>query len=190
MVLPFINQTRDPKLDTLEMANIMANEITKFDGLRVIRPFQILAAGGGAPTSMDDVLRWGRQAKADAILVAAVTDYDPYEPPRIAISLQFLRVQPRAMSAADIDKIVQSASWHRGPFALGREKAGNFIDAFEIVYDSHEERIRKELLAYAQASEDRDSPFSPDREFMVVQSRFLQFVSNQLLNRLFDRTAP
>jgi hypothetical protein len=172
------------------MANIMANEITKFDGLRVIRPFQILAAGGGIPTSTEDVLRWGRQAKADAVLVAAVTDYDPYEPPRIAISLQFLRVQARAVSAADIDKIVQSASWHRGPLALGREKAGNFIDAFEIVYDSHEERIRKELLAYAQASEERDSPFAPDREFMVIQSRFLQFVSNQLLNRLFDRTAP
>ena len=189
VVLPFINQTRDMRLDVVEMAQVMSNEITKFDGFRVIRPLQIVAAGGGVPTSMDEVLRWGKMAKADAVLVVAVTDYDAFDPPRMAVSIQFLRVQGKQLSAGDIDKIVQSASWRRGPLAVGHEKAGNFIDAFEAVYDSHEERIRKELVAYAQAQEETDSPFAPEREFMAVQPRFWQFVSNQVLNRLFDRTA-
>jgi hypothetical protein len=189
-VLPFINQTRELRLDVIEMANLLANEITKFEGFRVVRPMQIVSAGGGIPTSSEEALRWGRAAKADAVLVVAVTDYDPFEPPRIALSLQFLRVQGRSISSADIDKIVQSASWRRGPLAMGRDKAPNWIDAFETVYDAHEERIRKELVAYSQAQVDSDSPFTREREFMAVQSRWLQFVSNQILNRLFERTAP
>ena len=189
-ILPFINQTREPRLDVVEMANLMANEITKFEGFRVVRPMQIVSAGGGIPASAEEAIRWGRAAKADAVLVAAVTDYDPFEPPRIALSIQFLRVQGRSVSSADIDKIVQSASWRRGPLALGRDKAPNWIDAFETVYDAHEERIRRELVAYADAQVDSDTPFTPEREFLAVQSRYLQFVSNQVLNRLFERTAP
>jgi hypothetical protein len=192
-VLPFINQTRESRLDTIEMANVLASELTKFEGFRVVRPLQFFPTAGGTtspgvPSSAEEAIRWGRGAKADAVLVAAVTDYDPFEPPKIGISVQFLRVQGRSISAADIDRIVQSASWRRGPLALGRDKAPNWIDAFEVVYDAHEERIRKELIAYSQAQMDTDSAFSREREFTAVQPRFLQFVSNQVLNRLFART--
>jgi hypothetical protein len=197
-ILPFINQTREQRLDTIEMANLMASELTKFEGFRVVRPLQFLAVtggttpagapSGGVPSSAEEAIRWGRGAKADAVLIAAVTDYDPFEPPKIGISIQFLRVQGRSISAADIDRIVQSASWHRGPLPMNREKAPNWIDAFEVVYDAHEERIRKELIAYSQAQMDTDSAFSREREFTAVQPRFLQFVSNQVLNQLFERT--
>ncbi|HXX94261.1 MAG TPA: hypothetical protein VEN81_11555 [Planctomycetota bacterium] len=193
-VLPFINQTRETRLDLVEMANIMASELTKFEGFRVIRPIQFLAAAGGgnpggAPASAEEAIRWGRGVKADAVLVAAITDYDPFEPPKVGISVQFFRVQGRSMSATDIDRIVQSASWRRGPLPMSREKAPNWIDAFETVYDAHEQRIRTELVAYSQAQMDTDSAFTREREFTAVQPRYLQFVANQVINRLFERNA-
>jgi hypothetical protein len=189
VVLPAINQTLEPRFDGLEFGNLLASELVKFEGFRVVRPLLVQAslAPGQRILSVDDAIRAGKGFKADAVLAVAVTDCDPYDPPRIGVSLQFLRVQGRELSGADIDRLVQSASWRRGPFPMGREKAGHFMDAFEDVYDAHEERIRREVRQYAHAQEAEDTPFAGEREFLAVQPRWLQFVSNQLLNRLFDR---
>jgi hypothetical protein len=191
-VLPVQNGTLDGRFDGFEFGNILASELVKFDGFRVLRPvdFKKAMEAGEKITSLDDVLRVARKMKADALLVLQITDYDPYDPPRVAVSAQLLRAQARTLSSGDIDRIVQSASWRPGPLALTREKAGHLVAAFETVYDAHEERIRKELIAYAQAQEGSDSPFAPDREFMAVQARYLQFVSNQVINRLFEMSAP
>ena len=189
-VLPVFNSTLDGKFDGMEYGNIIASELIKFDGFRVLRPIDFKRAmeAGEKINSVEDVLRISRKMKADAVLVTQITDYDPYDPPRIGINVQFLRTQGRTLSGADIDRIVQSASWRRGPLAMTRERAGNWIDAFETVYDAHEERIRKEAIQYAQAQEGEDTPFVGEKEFLAVQSRYMQFVANQLLNRLFDRT--
>ncbi len=192
VVLPFMNRTLDPQANFVEFSNIFASELLKFEGFRVVRPLQAAeaAAPGEKIQSLEDVLRFARRFKADAIVVADVTDYDPYDPPRIGISVQFLRTSARGLAAAEIDRIVQSSSWRRGPVGLSRDKAGHFIAAFEHVYDAHEERIRREIVAYAQAQDESDSPFPAEREFLAVQARYQQFVSNQVINHIFEVSAP
>ena len=78
--------------------------------------------------------------------------------------------------------MVQSASWRRGPLTMSRGHAGHLLAAFETVLDSHEERIRKELIAYSHAQVERDTPFREEGEFLAVQSKYQQFVSNQVIN--------
>jgi len=191
-VLPFVNQSSETRINGVEFANIMASELTKFEGFRVIRPLAIQASldPGEAIRTADDALRVGRRQKADAIIVTAITDYDPYVPPRIGISVQFLRVAGRTMSSREIDQIVQSPSWRRGPYALTPEKAGNWITAFEDFYDAHEERIRKEVVAYSDAQRETDTPFVGENEFLAVQPRYMQFVANQVLNHIMILTVP
>jgi hypothetical protein len=184
-VLPVLNQSLEPHLDGREFGNIIASELAKFEGVRVVRP-QVLLPPGSAPASLEDLLSAARLHKADAVFIAAATDYDPYDPPRIALSVQFLRASGRALSAAEIDRLVQSASWRRGPIPLGREGAGHFLAAFEDVYDAHEERIRSEIVQYAQAQDPSDTPYAGEREFLAVQPRFKQFVANQAIRRAFE----
>ena len=69
---------------------------------------------------------------------------------------------------------------------MSRDKASHWTDAFEAVYDAHDAATRKELVAYAAGQVDGDSAFSPVRELTAVQSRYLQFVSSQVLKRLFE----
>jgi hypothetical protein len=187
-VLPFINQTQAAKFDGDEIGNIMANELAKFAGFRPIRPQMIRAAlaGGKGPSSMDEAVQLGRRLQADALLVCAVTDLEAYVPPRMSVAVQFLRVSARKISAADVDRMVQSASWRKGPLPMTREKAGHAVASFEDVYDAHEERIRQELVQYAQAQEGSDTPFTDEREFMSVQPRFQQFVCNQIINHIIE----
>ena len=190
-IMPFRNATEDARFDGTEMANILALEVAKTTRLRAIRPHELreFLDPGDDLTRVDDSLRAARRAKVQAILALKVTDLDPYDPPRIALSVQLLLTESRALSEAQIDAIAGSASWKRGAFALPREKAGHGEEAFEIVYDAREEQTRRKLVSYARGHAPADSPLLPEQEYLAVQSRYLQFVSSDLLSRLFERPA-
>ncbi len=183
-VLPVLQRTATPGFDGEEFGDILASELLKFPGFRVVRPAAF--RGQAPPRSVDDAVRLGRRHKVDAVLVAVVTDHDPYDPPRIAVSVQLLRSSSRAVSAEDVDRLVQSASWRQGPFEMSSDRAGHWAAAFEDVFDAHEKRIRREIGAYARAQVGADTGFLGEHEFLAVQARFFQFVSNQILNHLFE----
>lgn len=187
-VLPFVNQTATP-FDADEFANILASEFVKLGHVRVIRPAQIRAVSADPIATADDAIRVGRRLKADAILACAVTDYDPYDPPKVAVSTQFLRVAAGPGSGKDLDRLLQSASWRRGPLTMSRDRAGHALAAFEQVWDAHDDRTRRALRAYARKRESDDSGFPREREFLAVQSRYLQFVSAQVVSRTLELMA-
>ena len=185
-VLPFMNHTGQENVPVDEFGEILASEFLKFRGFRVVRPRAVsrLVEPGREIRSFDEARRIGTRVKADAVVVAAVTDYDPYRPPRLGVSIQFLRIQPREVTDAEIDRIVRSASWRLGPLGMGRQQAGYWMRAFERVYDAHQETVRGELRRYAASHVEGDGPFRGDGEFVAIQSRFMQFVSNQVAHEI------
>jgi hypothetical protein len=187
-VLPFSDQTGGASFDADEFANILASELVKVGGVRVVRPAQIRAAfeAGEALLTADDAIRIGRRVRADAVLACAITDYDPYDPPKVAVSVQLLRVAGGPISSSDLDRLLQSASWRRGPLTMSRDRAGHAMAAFEAVYDAHEKQTRTALQAYAQGQIGSDSAFLREREFLAVQSRYMKFVSCQLIYRALE----
>ena len=66
------------------------------------------------------------------------------------------------------------------------DRAGHWIAAFEEIYDSHDGRTRSELIAYARKQVEGDSAFAHEREFLAVQSRYLQFVSSRVVRRAWE----
>lgn len=176
-VLPFADQTGGSTFDGAEFANILASELVKI-GYRVVRPAQM-----GPVATVDDAIRAGRRMRADAVLACAVTEYDPYDPPKIAIAAQLLRVEAGPMSGQDLDRMLQSGSWRRGPLAMSRDRAGHALAAFEQVYDSRDRETRGAVRRYV------DGRAEAEREVLAVQSRFLQFVSSLLVWRVMDHGA-
>ncbi len=108
-----------------------------------------------------------------------MTDYDPYDPPRVGIHLQVLRTEPRTLSTKDLDVLLQSASWKKGPLTMTRDGAGHALKAFEEVYDARDSSTRQLVAAYGQKTSTRES------DFYAVQSRWMQFVSSQMLRRAY-----
>ena len=185
-VLPVLNQTGQPTFDGDEYGNILASELLKFPGFRAGRPAAIRGLGEALPKSVEDAVRLGRRLKVDAVLVAMITDHDPWDPPKVAISVQVLRTGARTVTSGDIDRLTQSSSWRKGPFQMTAERAGHWLAAFEGVYDAHAAGVRREVVAYARVQEGSDTAFLGEREFLAVASRYFQFVSNQVLRRLFE----
>lgn len=177
-VLPFADQTGGSTFDADEFANILASELARAGNVRVVRPAQIRAAGEEISTAADAV-RIGRRVRADAVLACAITEYDPYDPPKVSISAQFLRVSAGSLSSTDLDRILQSGSWRRGPLEMSRDGAAHAMVAFEAVYDSREKGTRHALRKYVEGR------LESEGEVLAVQSRYLQFVSAQMIRRMF-----
>ena len=161
----------------------------KFQGFEVIRPMVVVASleQGESIQTVDDAVKLGRRLQADAILAIAVTDHDPYDPPRTALEVQLLRTKAQRMSATEIDRIIQSASWRIGPYDMSSGRAGYLVDAFQRMWDAHSKNIRAEVRQYADAMEDEDTAYRNENQFLAVQSRWIQFVANQAINLLIER---
>lgn len=189
VVLPFMNQTDDAKLDTGGFANIFSSELVKFPGFEVIRPQVAMAAveEGKSIRTLEDAIAVGRRLKADAIIAVAVTDHSPYDPPRTALAVQVLWTSARSVSSLEIDRLVVSASWRVGPLPMSRERAGHLLDAFEEIWDAHNKTVREEVVAYSDSQEGEDTAYRDGHQFLAIQERWMQFVSNQAINRFIRR---
>jgi len=126
----------------------------------------------------EDALRAATRSRADAVLAAAIVDYEPYDPPRIVLAVQFLRTGQRTLTAPEVDRLVRSHSWRRGPLSLSQDRAGNVIDVFDLVTDAGDAAVLRDLARYA-AETGQD-----EREVLLIQPRFLKFVAYRLAMRL------
>ena len=186
-VLPWLNETGE-LFDVDQLGNICASELVKFPGFRGIRyprPVRKIIGEGMVITSIEEALKIGRQLKVDAILAVSVNQFDTFNPPRIAVTVQLLRVTARQLSVAQIDKITMSASWQYGPYDLSRQHAGYFAGAFDAVYDASAQTLQDEIKSYAAAQKAKNRGRQDIQEYLMVQHRFIQFVSSQIINRIF-----
>ncbi len=179
-VLPFEARAPISAEAAEEFAEIFASEIVRITGARAVRPGSVPKTAG-----IDEAAGLARRHSASAFVAAAITDYDPYDPPRIGISVQFCRTDARPLPEADIDRIVRSASWRCGPLPLERRKAGHLITAFERIYDARDAGVLEALDSYARSQGGCGcSPFDGLREFTAVQRRYMQFVSSMAIREM------
>ena len=89
-VAPALNLSGTTDFDPERFADLMASELSYFEGISVVpvsRVLSVLAAQGAEGVeSPTHALELVRLLGADAILVFAVTEYGPYDPPSIGIS--------------------------------------------------------------------------------------------------------
>jgi len=96
-ILPFYNQSREPTVDGDAIAIAYYNELQAIPGFEVMPvgvAKQYLAAVGREPQSGGDFQRLARAMGVDAVVVGAVTEYSPYYPPRIALSVDWYAANP------------------------------------------------------------------------------------------------
>ena len=100
-VLPFFNQSAEPAVDGEAIAMAYYNELQLIPGFEVMPvgvARQMLAASinatGKEPRSGAEFQRLARQMGVDAVLVGSVTEYSPYYPPRMGLSVDWFAANP------------------------------------------------------------------------------------------------
>jgi hypothetical protein len=96
-VLPFYNQSDDPTVDQDQVAIAYYNELQAIPGFEVVPvgvTKQLVVASGISPRSAEDFQELARYMEVDAIVVGSVTEFDPYYPPRMGLTVRWYAANP------------------------------------------------------------------------------------------------
>jgi len=177
-VAPAINQSGSLDFDPARFGDRMATELSYADGVSVIPVSRVLAAlsasGHERVRSRTHALELARAVGADAILVFSVTDYDPYDPPRIGVSAQ-LYGSSSGPNAGSLDPTALSR-WGRLASARDpqRPRRRNVVAETQKVFDASHDAIVRDIKRYASIRGADDSPFGW-RRYVVSQQEFIEY---------------
>jgi len=122
---------------------------------------------------------------ADALLVATVTVYDPFDPPKLGASLQLFRKGRSYQRPANVDPRVLSRM--AAPMADESPRPSGFVQVVGM-FDSANGSTRDDVLRYAAGRNDPTGPYKA-RAYLVDMDRYCGFVYHSLISELLNKPA-
>ena len=168
-VAPVLNFSNRSDWDPVRVTDLVASELTSLPGYLVVPVNRVRAmlelTGRSAVTTPQDALELAAQVGADATLVAAVTEYDPYEPITIGWTLQWYerRENPQPTQTGEMQPLAPMLS---GDVVLPAWQ-------FQHVYCAADEQTRRDVRRLAQDRPGYDSPHDW-KTHLYSQERFIR----------------
>jgi hypothetical protein len=169
--------------DPVKLGELLAGELVQFPGVEVIRPNDIQTVARKNSLGFSDersIRAIGRLAGADAILIAGLTEYNPYPPPRIAVAAQLFFI---GAGADDARAIVDLS-------AAGRARPVERLDRcallqIEKVYDGSQRETRDLAGSYARGHSLGGEAIEGADRVLRLPDFYFRFVSNRLVRDIF-----
>ncbi|UCC29347.1 MAG: hypothetical protein JSU86_14240 [Phycisphaerales bacterium] len=186
-VAPALNLSGSTDFDPDRFADLMASELSYAEGVSVIpvsRVLGVLAAQGrGEVESASHALEVAALLGADAILVFAVAEYDPYDPPSIGISAQLYGARPRSRDGA-LDPVALS---RQASLAASEAPASpqRLLAQAQRVFDASHESVAAGIREFAAARGAEDSPYGW-RKYVVSQQHFIRYCCHATIRALLN----
>ena len=189
-VAPAVNLSGSRDFDPNRVADLMAVELAYVRGIRVIpvsRVLGVLAAQGTteieSPVHAAEVARW---VGADAILVFAITEYDPYDPPRVGLTAQLFGADVRDSTGADGAGGASGAG--NAALPVGGSEQVSVLAETQRIFDASHAAVTGEIQQFAKHRIADDSPYGW-RKYVVTQEGFMEFCCHATVSALARRPA-
>ncbi len=185
-VAPALNFSGSSNFDPAKVGDLMASELSSVPGLGVVgvnRVLAILAEQGVVQIqSPEHALQICDRIGADAILVFAVTEYDPYRPV-VGIAAQVF--SRRGSRAPDLDPVATSRMARPFPVA---PRADAMRPAAEVqrVFDGAHDDIQHAVHEYAERRNAEKGPYGW-RKYLVSQEWYLRFCCYTVAHELMEQ---
>jgi hypothetical protein len=179
VVAPVINLSGSSDFDPLQVTDIVASELLSFPDTSVIPVNLTLAALARAGRTQvgtpEDALELAREFGADATIVTAITEYDPYDPPIVGLVMQWYALPP-AVPYQGLDPVSASrqVSGAGVPEAVAAVPETAPKWQVQKVFNAAHESILEQVRAFAAEREGHASPYAW-REYVKSQKLFLRF---------------
>ena len=177
-VAPALNLSGSTDFDPHRFADLMAGELSYAEHISVIPVSRVLGllAGQGmdrveSPAHASEI---ATRLGADAILVFAVTEYNPYDPPRVGISAQVFAAAPTG-DQEGLANGVGSTGTSSPPLT---ETQRRFDAALADVAD--------EIRSFARQRSADNSAYGW-RKYVVSQQHFIQYCCSSTVRALLNR---
>jgi hypothetical protein len=164
VVAPVLNLSNSTDWDPLQVTDTLASEFQSFDEFVVVPVNRTLAAlrelGLENVATPDDALQLAALLGGDLVAVLAITEYEPYSPPRVGMVLQCYR-SGRWGGSGDFDPVAASRAWSQiAPAgAVQPDRAAPFLQVQEV-YDAARADVLDALEEYGLRRGGYQSPYS------------------------------
>lgn len=192
-VVPFTNQSGSETLDPLAVTDEFYTELQLAgDGVSVLPVNRVLAAMNSLSlkkiATPSDVELLADALQVDAVIVGAVTLYDPYPPPRVGLIVQLYDRKKWAshdpVKHVDPGQLARSGSG----FDLNPPEQMQPIAQVIRVVDAGTRDVIERLKIYANRHmKDEVSSWREPWQRYTTSRNYLRFVSHEVIGELFDR---
>lgn len=161
------------------LAEMFSSELVRFPGFEVIRPEQVLSAAQEERLPLsgpEQFLKLAKKLGAHVVAVGAITEFQPYYPPRAVMALAVYHFSP-SVKERDLVSLEQQGR----PFPFYREDPRKPGWSTERMYDASERATRETLKAYSLFRFDTKDRAAQDETFLYEPESYLRFVMNQTI---------
>ena len=203
-IAPTINLSGSRDFDPLTVSDTLYTEMQQVQNLNVLPVNKTLIAMNRLNLQSiekpADAQKLAEALGADALIVPAVTAYDPYDPPVVGMILQMYTPnyvngpasQSRLRSNRDSDLhtvktnpdtpiIVADVSASASPAA----RASQPVSQVSAVFNATNQTVLKELQVFAAGRTQYDTALS-DHKFLLDSDAYMRFVAHAMIRRLMD----
>lgn len=184
---PAVNLSGQEGVDPLLQADMVYQQLQPVQGITVVPVDRVVAVYQSlriAQVQSEDQARAVCQALGlDGLLVATVTAYDPYNPPKFAVALQLFEPSKSAAAApVNVRELAQQAA------PSNNADEPHKVNFLQVVgsYDCANGSVRQKLEGYAKGRFDPNSPLG-GAEYYLNMDRYCGFVYHDLLRQLFQQ---
>jgi hypothetical protein len=188
-IAPVVNLSGETHVDPLLQADLVYQQLQAINNITVVpvdRVLQVYAALRIEKVeSEDQAALVCEQLGCDALLIPTITQYDPYDPPKMAAAIQLLG-RPGSIHEPNLD--AHELSRRATPLPTQTLSARpNFLQVVGM-YDAENGTVHEAVLAYAKGRNDPMGPLGA-KEYFVNMDRYCGFVYHSLIMDLLRETA-
>ena len=187
-VVPLNNESGVSFVDALAFSDTLAQVITEARGLTCVpmnRTLQALRAMGNRPiNSPQAALMLANQMGVDGVVIGSITAYDPYEPPKIGLTLA-LFVRDTGREDEVIDPIKLQSAYTEQTRASQTNYLGKPASVVSEHFDAASHDVQLELRRFATGRTDPDSSMGW-RTGIISMDLYTKFAAHQAVSRLLE----
>jgi hypothetical protein len=184
VVAPVLNLSNTTEFDTLKVTDAVASELVGFPGLAAVPVNLTLAAlareGKTRVESPAEAVELAREFGAQATLVTAVTEYQPYDPPVIGLVMQWYGVPSGAGWSGDAG--VSDAQEAKGCADVNLSDYGSTIQ-LQRVFDAAKNDVLDEVKSFADERDGHSSPYGWQR-YIKSQELYVRYCCWSLIRSI------
>jgi len=182
-VAPALNFSGTSQWDPVRVGDLMASELSQVQGLNVVGVNRVMAVlarqGRDNVTSPAHAVEICELLGVDAILVFAVTEFDPYSPPVVGLAVQVYGPQPREMG---FDPVATSRQARPFP-GDGEDERNRPWAQVQRTYNAAHDSVVAAVEAYGKTRDAERSPMGW-RKYLASQELYLRFCCHSAIEEL------
>lgn len=184
----FSNMSGVEQLDVLAATEEFYSELQQIPDINVIPIDRMLRAlhvlGMNGINSPQDAMELAQQLDADIVITGSITQYDPYNPPRVAMVVQLYDRDSRLIAAQPDQQPIDPVTLARQPstFVMNSASHNESTTTVARVFDCDQEDIIARVKQYAQNRSGTDSPAG--WQHYIRSQTYLAFVSHELIGEI------